>query len=406
MYLLSHMLKGFVQTGTLNVFDVDGKHHVFSGRQGPEVTFRLHDKALYTKLFFNPEMGAGEGYMNGTLTFEDCSLEDFLGFFSINRLALGSYPLQAFLRKISRNFRSLQQYNPVGKAQENVAHHYDLSNDFYKLFLDEDMQYSCAYFKHEKETLEQAQLNKKRHLASKLLIEPGQRILDIGSGWGGLALYIATLADVEVVGVTLSKEQYDLSVQRAKTLGLNDRVQFKLQDYRQVEGTFDRIVSVGMFEHVGVQHYGEFFRKIYDLLTDSGVGLIHSIGHMSPPGTASPWLRKYIFPGAYSPAMSEVFTALELNSLWATDIEILRVHYANTLREWHNRFESNRDKIASMYDERFCRMWEFYLVSVGMMFRTGSQMVFQLQVAKQRDASPLTRDYIGRQESVYIEAGK
>jgi cyclopropane-fatty-acyl-phospholipid synthase len=266
MYLLSHMLKGFVQTGTLNVFDVDGKHHVFSGRQGPEVTFRLHDKALYTKLFFNPEMGAGEGYMNGTLTFEDCSLEDFLGFFSINRLALGSYPLQAFLRKISRNFRSLQQYNPVGKAQENVAHHYDLSNDFYKLFLDEDMQYSCAYFKHEKETLEQAQLNKKRHLASKLLIEPGQRILDIGSGWGGLALYIATLADVEVVGVTLSKEQYDLSVQRAKTLGLNDRVQFKLQDYRQVEGTFDRIVSVGMFEHVGVQHYGEFFRKIYDLL--------------------------------------------------------------------------------------------------------------------------------------------
>jgi cyclopropane-fatty-acyl-phospholipid synthase len=406
MYLLSHMLKGFVQTGTLNVFDVDGKHHVFSGRQGPEVTFRLHDKALYTKLFFNPEMGAGEGYMNGTLTFEDCSLEDFLGFFSINRLALGSYPLQAFLRKISRNFRSLQQYNPVGKAQENVAHHYDLSNDFYKLFLDEDMQYSCAYFKHEKETLEQAQLNKKRHLASKLLIEPGQRILDIGSGWGGLALYIATLADVEVVGVTLSKEQYDLSVQRAKTLGLNDRVQFKLQDYRQVEGTFDRIVSVGMFEHVGVQHYGEFFRKIYDLLTDSGVGLVHSIGHMSPPGTASPWLRKYIFPGAYSPAMSEVFTALELNSLWATDIEILRVHYANTLREWHNRFESNRDKIASMYDERFCRMWEFYLVSVGMMFRTGSQMVFQLQVAKQRDASPLTRDYIGRQESVYIEAGK
>lgn len=406
MYLLSHMLKGFVQTGTLTVVDVDGKRHVFSGRQGPEVTFRLHDKALYTKLFFNPEMGAGEGYMNGTLTFENCSLEDFLGFFSINRLALGSYPLQAFLRKISRKFRSLQQYNPIGKAQENVAHHYDLSNDFYKLFLDEDMQYSCAYFKHEKETLEQAQLNKKRHLATKLLLKPGQRILDIGSGWGGLALYIATLADVEVVGVTLSKEQYDLSKQRTKTLGLNDRVQFKLQDYRQVEGTFDRIVSVGMFEHVGVQHYGEFFKKIYDLLTDSGVGLIHSIGHMSPPGTASPWLRKYIFPGAYSPAMSEVFTALELNSLWATDIEILRIHYANTLREWHNRFESNRDKIASMYDERFCRMWEFYLVSVGMMFRTGSQMVFQLQVAKQRDATPLTRDYIWRQDSVYMEAGK
>jgi len=406
MYLLSHMLKGFVQTGTLNVFDVDGKHHVFSGRQGPEVTFRLHDKALYTKLFFNPEMGAGEGYMNGTLTFEDCSLEDFLGFFSINRLALGSYPLQAFLRKISRNFRSLQQYNPVGKAQENVAHHYDLSNDFYRLFLDEDMQYSCAYYLQENETLEQAQRNKKRHIASKLLLEPGQRVLDIGSGWGGLALYLATLADVEVVGVTLSKEQYEYSLQRAKVLGLEDRVRFKLRDYRDVEGPFDRIVSVGMFEHVGVRHYGEFFTKIYDLLTDSGVALIHSIGHMSPPGTASPWLRKYIFPGAYSPAMSEVFSALELNSLWATDVEILRVHYADTLREWHNRFERNRAEIARMYDERFCRMWEFYLVSVGMMFRTGSQMVFQMQVARQRDAAPLTRDYIGRQESTYLNAEK
>jgi cyclopropane-fatty-acyl-phospholipid synthase len=400
------MLRGFVQTGTLNVFDADGKRHVFSGQPGPEVTFRLHDKTLYKRLFLNPEMGAGEGYMDGTLTFEDCTLKDFLNFFSINRLALGSYPLQAFLRKISRKLRSFQQYNPIGKAQENVAHHYDLSNDFYKLFLDEDMQYSCAYYRHENETLEQAQRNKKRHLASKLLLAPGQRILDIGSGWGGLALYLATLADVEVVGVTLSKEQYELSVQRAKNLGLDGRVQFRFQDYRHVKGPFDRIVSVGMFEHVGVHHYGEFFKKVYNLLTDSGIALIHSIGHMSPPGTASPWLRKYIFPGAYSPAMSEVFTALELNSLWATDVEILRLHYADTLREWHNRFEKNRHKIAGMYDERFCRMWEFYLVSVGMMFRTGSQMVFQLQVAKQRDAAPLTRDYIGEQESVYLEAEK
>ena len=406
MYLLTHMLKGFVQTGTLNVIDADGKRHVFSGRSGPEVTFRLHDKALYSKLFFNPEMGAGEGYMDGTLTFEDCSLADFLSFFSINRLALGSYPLQAFFRKISKKLRSFQQYNPIGKAQENVAHHYDLSIDFYKLFLDEDMQYSCAYYLDESDTLEQAQLNKKRHLASKLRLEPGQRILDIGSGWGGLALYLASLADVEVVGVTLSKEQYELSVQRAKALGLDGRVQFKLHDYRHVEGPFDRIISVGMFEHVGVGHYGEFFGKIYDLLTDSGVAVIHSIGHMSPPGTASPWLRKYIFPGAYSPAMSEVFTALELNSLWATDVEILRVHYADTLREWYNRFERNRDEIARMYDERFCRMWEFYLVSVEMMFRTGSQMVFQMQVAKQRDAAPLTRDYIGKQEAVYLKAGK
>ena len=406
MYLLSHMLKGFVQTGTLNVIDAGGRRHVFSGEPGPEVTFRLHDKALYSKLFFNPEMGAGEGYMDGTLTFEGCTLADFLSFFSVNRLALGSYPLQAFFRKISRKLRAFQQYNPIGRAQENVSHHYDLSNDFYRLFLDEDMQYSCAYYLQENETLEQAQRNKKRHIASKLLLEPGQRILDIGSGWGGLALYLATLADVEVVGVTLSKEQYEYSLQRAKVLGLEARVRFKLRDYRDVEGPFDRIVSVGMFEHVGVRHYGEFFTKIYDLLTDSGVALIHSIGHMSPPGTASPWLRKYIFPGAYSPAMSEVFSALELNSLWATDVEILRVHYADTLREWHNRFERNRAEIARMYDERFCRMWEFYLVSVGMMFRTGSQMVFQMQVARQRDAAPLTRDYIGRQESTYLNAEK
>ncbi len=406
MYLLSHMLKGFVQTGTLNVIDAGGRRHVFSGEPGPEVTFRLHDKALYSKLFFNPEMGAGEGYMDGTLTFEGCTLADFLSFFSVNRLALGSYPLQAFFRKISRKLRAFQQYNPIGRAQENVSHHYDLSNDFYRLFLDEDMQYSCAYYLQENETLEQAQRNKKRHIASKLLLEPGQRILDIGSGWGGLALYLATLADVEVVGVTLSKEQYEYSLQRAKVLGLEERVRFKLRDYRDVEGPFDRIVSVGMFEHVGVRHYGEFFTKIYDLLTDSGVALIHSIGHMSPPGTASPWLRKYIFPGAYSPAMSEVFSALELNSLWATDVEILRVHYADTLREWHNRFERNRAEIARMYDERFCRMWEFYLVSVGMMFRTGSQMVFQMQVARQRDAAPLTRDYIGRQESTYLNAEK
>jgi cyclopropane-fatty-acyl-phospholipid synthase len=406
MYLLSHMLKGFVRTGTLNVIDAEGKRHVFSGQPGPEVTFRLHDKSLYSKLFFNPEMGAGEGYMDGTLTFENCSLADFLRFFSINRLALGSYPLQAFLRKISRQLRAFQQSNPIGKAQENVAHHYDLSNDFYKLFLDEDMQYSCAYFLHADETLEQAQLNKKRHLAAKLRLEPGQRVLDIGSGWGGLALYLASVADVEVVGVTLSKEQYALSAQRAKDLGLDDRVNFKLLDYRHVNEPFDRIISVGMFEHVGVRHYGEFFGKIYNLLTDSGVALIHSIGHMSPPGTASPWLRRYIFPGAYSPALSEVFTALELNSLWATDVEILRLHYADTMHEWHNRFEKNRTQIAQMYDERFCRMWEFYLVSVEMMFRTGSQMVFQMQVAKQRDAAPLTRDYIAKQESVYLQAGK
>ena len=233
-----------------------------------------------------------------------------------------------------------------------------------------------------------------RLIAAKLDLKPGQKILDIGSGWGGLALYLARMEDVDVTGVTLSKEQHALSNARAQKAGLADRVRFKLIDYRQLPGTFDRIVSVGMFEHVGVGHYNEFFARINDLLTGDGMMLLHSIGHMSPPGTASPWLRKYIFPGAYSPAMSEVFASTEQNSLWVDDVEILRLHYAKTLAHWQQRFEANRAEVEKMYDAKFCRMWEFYLVSAEMMFRTGSQMVFQMQLSKKRDATPIVRDYI------------
>ncbi len=401
MFPLSHMMKSFIRVGTLKIIDADGKVHVFSGQPGPNVTMRLSDPSLYYKLVVNPELHAGEAYMDGRMSFENSTLRDFLTLFSLNRLSLGSYPLQKVLRRISRMFKKWQQANPIGKAEQNVAHHYDLGNDFYKLFLDKGLQYSCAYFVNDNETLEQAQRNKLRLLAAKLNLSPGLKILDIGSGWGDLALYLARLKDVEVVGVTLSKEQFELSNARARKAGLDSRVRFELKDYRQLKGRFDRIVSVGMFEHVGVQHYGEFFSKINDLMDDDGLTLIHSIGHMSPPGTASPWLRKYIFPGAYSPALSEVFEVVEQNSLWVTDLEFLRLHYAKTLAHWVQRFEANRDNIEAMYDARFARMWEFYLISAEMMFRTGSQLVFHMQLARKRDAAPIVRDYITDRQRSY-----
>ncbi len=394
MFPLSHMLKSFVKVGSLEVIDAEGGRHLFAGAPGPKVTMRLKDPTLYKKLFFNPELHAGEAYMDERLTFENSTLRDFLTLFSMNRLSLGSYPLQKVLRRVSRGLKRFQQANPVGKAQQNVAHHYDLGNDFYKLFLDEGMQYSCAYFQDDTNTLEEAQRNKLRLIAAKLNLKPGQKILDIGSGWGDMALYLAAMENVDVTGVTLSKEQHVLSNEKAKKAGLSDRVRFELRDYRDVSSKFDRIVSVGMFEHVGVRHYNEFFAKVNAMLADDGVMLLHSIGHMSPPGTASPWLRKYIFPGAYSPALSEVFTVVEQNSLWVTDLEFLRVHYAKTLKHWCDRFEKSRPQIAKMYDERFCRMFEFYLISCEMMFRTGSQLVFHMQLSKKRDAAPIVRDYI------------
>jgi cyclopropane-fatty-acyl-phospholipid synthase len=403
MFPLSHMMKTFIRKGQLTVIDANGKPHVFSGEPGPEVTMRLTDPKLYRTLVFNSELAAGEAYMDGTLRFEDgSSLRDFLTLFSINRLALGNYPIQKALRAIKMRFRKRQQSNVKGEAQRNVAHHYDLGNDFYKLFLDEHMLYSCAYFREPQETLEQAQRNKLRLLAAKLCLRPGMKVLDIGCGWGDLALYLAQLEDVEVLGVTLSKEQQALATQRAKDAGLDGRVRFELRDYRDVDEPFDRIVSVGMFEHVGVQHYDEFFKKLNALMPDDGLAVLHSIGHMSPPGMASAWLRKYIFPGAYSPALSEVFEVVERNSLWVTDLEFLRIHYATTLKHWGERFEENRDKVIEMYDERFARMWEFYLISAEMMFRTGSQLVFHMQLSRSRDAAPIVRDYITDRQKAYI----
>lgn len=407
MFPLSHMMKSFIRKGRLTVIDADGKRHTFSGSPGLEVTMRLTDPKLYKSLVFNPELAAGEAYMDGTMRFEEGStLQDFLTLFSVNRLSLGSYPLQKVLRAIKMRFRKRQQSNRKGQAQHNVAHHYDLGNAFYKLFLDDNMLYSCAYFREDGETLEQAQRNKLRLLAAKLGLKPGMKVLDIGCGWGDLALYLAALEDVQVLGVTLSKEQQALASQRAQKAGMADRVKFELRDYRDVSDKFERIVSVGMFEHVGVHHYDEFFQKINTLMPDDGLMVLHSIGHMSPPGMASPWLRKYIFPGAYSPALSEVFEVVERNSLWVTDLEFLRVHYATTLAQWNQRFQANRDQVVALYDERFARMWEFYLISAEMMFRTGSQMVFHMQLSRKRDAAPIVRDYMTDKQREYIEREK
>ena len=289
MFPLSHMFRSFVRVGSLEVIDAAGVRHRFVGSQaGPAVTMRLTDPTLYRSLFLNPELAAGEAYMDGTMSFPGSSLRDFLTLFSLNRLSLGSYPLQKVLKRVSRALKRFQQSNPVGRAQQNVAHHYDIGNELYRLFLDRGMFYSCAYFEADTDTLEQAQRNKCRLIAAKLGLEPGMRVLDIGSGWGGLAIYLASIEDVEVTGVTLSKEQHALAEQRAKEAGVADRVRFRLLDYRGLEERFDRIASVGMFEHVGVHHYTEFFAKVNALMTDDGLMLLHSIGKMSPPGTASP----------------------------------------------------------------------------------------------------------------------
>ncbi len=395
MFPLSVLLTKFIRKGTLNVIDAEGKTHRYAGEPGLTVTMKLDDAALYKSLFFNPELSAGEAYMNGTLSFPGSSLREFLALYSINQnRPRAMTPFHGAVDTVSRGFKRFQQSNPIGKAQQNISHHYDIGNALYELFLDDGLFYSCAYFESDSDSLEAAQRAKCRLIAAKLNLQPGQTILDIGCGWGGLAIYLASVENVRVRGVTLSKEQHALAQRRAQLAGVADRVTFELRDYRELDQKFDRIVSVGMFEHVGVPRYNEFFDKVNQLLPDRGVMLLHSIGHMSPPSTASPWMRKYIFPGAYSPALSEVFPAVERNKLWVTDVEFLRLHYAMTLRHWHTRFERNRAKIAGMYDERFCRMWEFYLISAEMMFKTGAQEVFHMQLSRERDASPIRRDYI------------
>ncbi len=398
--LLASFIRRILQVGTLNIIDPAGKVHRIDGpTPGPTVTIRVHDRRTAWRLVSNSRLAFGEAYMDGTLTVENGgTIFDFLDMVGHSMAAFGNHPLQVFATKIDWWVRGLQQYNPIGKAQKNVAHHYDLSGALYDLFLDADRQYSCAYFLTPQDTLEQAQAQKKRHIAAKLLIEPGQKLLDIGCGWGGLGLYLAQQCGADVTGVTLSVEQQKMATQRAADAGMADRARFLLRDYRQDNAKYDRIVSVGMFEHVGAQHYVEYFKKVKDLLSEDGVFLLHAIGRMEPPGTTNKWLRKYIFPGGYSPAMSEVVQAIEKVGLWVTDIEVLRLHYAYTLKHWRERFAANRDKAKALYDERFCRMWEFYLAGCEISFRYLSQFVFQMQITRRLDAVPLTRDYMVQAE--------
>jgi cyclopropane-fatty-acyl-phospholipid synthase len=392
--LLSHLLHHLIRRGSLRVIDAGGAIHTFSGDPGPQVTIRLHNRALEWQLFLHPRLMLGEAFMDGTLTVEDASVYDFLDLVTSNMAAAPKSLLTPLYNGFGRAFRVFQQYNPLHRARRNVAHHYDLSDALYELFLDADRQYSCAYFTAPDQTIEQAQANKKRHIAAKLLLAPGQRVLDIGCGWGGLALYLAKECGVSVTGLTLSTEQLRVAERRAAAAGLADRVRFELRDYREAEGRYDRIVSVGMFEHVGVVHYAAFFAKVKELLADDGVALLHSIGRSDGPAATNPWLRKYIFPGGYSPAMSEVVPVVERTGLWITDIEILRLHYAETLRAWRTRFNANRERIRALYDERFCRMWEFYLAGSEIAFRHQGHLNFQMQLAKKVDTVPLTRDYV------------
>ncbi len=398
MRLLSSMLSRFVKTGRLEIIDAGGKTHVFAGDDGPRATIRFKDPKLYRALFFNPELRTGEAYMDGRFVFEEGTIRDLLMIFALNSTNLRAQPFQKTLRWAYKRLRGLHQRNPMGRAQDNVAHHYDLSNEFYRLFLDDDLNYSCAYYLTPKDSLERAQRNKLRHIAAKLALEPGHKVLDIGCGWGSMALYLAEAADVEVLGVTLSREQCALARERAKERGLDNRVRFELIDYREVTGPFDRIVSIGMFEHVGVAHYPEFFAKLGDLLNQDGTALLHSIGRKGGPGTTAAWIRKYIFPGSYVPALSETLSAVEPTELSVSDIEIWRLHYADTLAEWEKRFQRNRAKVVRQFDERFCRMWEFYLISCELGFRFDKQMVFQMQLIKSVDGLPLTRDYMAKAE--------
>lgn len=377
-----------IRQGSLKIIAPDGQVHVLKGElEGPAATIRLSDNKLLRRMLVVPDLYLGEAYMAGTLTVEEGGLYDVLDFFACN--------LMPHLHDASVVVPpSAHHDNVVTKAKANVAFHYDLNRTLFELFLDRDLQYSCAYFGRDGESLEEAQSNKKKRLAAKLLLQPGMRVLDIGSGFGGLALHLAREYGVHVVGLTLSEEQWRVSEDRAKAAGLEKKTTFKLLDYRDEGGQYDRIVSVGMFEHVGRSHYDEFFRKLRQLLSHDGVCLLHSIGRMAPPGATSPWLIKYIFPGGYVPSLSETLAAAERASLWITDIEILRLHYAETLKQWHRRFQENRAKVRSLYDERFCRMWEFYLQLCEVGYRRLNWMVFQAQIAKVVDAVPLTRSYL------------
>jgi cyclopropane-fatty-acyl-phospholipid synthase len=393
--VLEGLLRRFIKTGRLRLTDPAGKTVTYGDGTGPDIAVRLNGRFTPLRIGLNPELALGECYMDGSLAMEAGEIYDLMELVGRN---FDFDPNRAHRQPLIKRLqfwaiRHIAQINDRIAARRNVSHHYDISNDLYRRFLDPDMQYSCAYFADPSMTLEQAQAAKKAHICSKLLLQPGQRVLDIGCGWGGMGLSIAErIPGGEVTGVTLSTQQLELARERAEKQGANAR--FELCDYRDVKGKFDRIVSVGMFEHVGQPNYQDYFDTVARLLADDGVALIHSIGRRDEPGVTNPWIAKYIFPGGYIPALSEVLPAIERAGLWVTDVEILRLHYAETLRIWRERFVAQWDEIAREYDVRFCRMFEFYLAVSEIAFRYGGHMVFQVQLTKTVDAAPMTRDYI------------
>ena len=398
--VLDRILRRLVVVGRLWVRWPDGATTLYQGRVepggGPSAGLVLRDWRTVRRLVLNPAVGLGEGYMDGSLAPDGGGIYELLDVLVANLAeSEAAHPFYRLRNGVAWVIRRLAQFNSIGRARRNVAHHYDLNGRLYSLFLDRDRQYSCAYFPTGTETLEEAQRAKKYHLAAKLRLDrPDLSVLDIGCGWGGLALTLAREFGARVTGITLSAEQLAVARERAEADGLANRVRFELMDYRAMHQSFDRIVSVGMFEHVGVGHYRGFFSTIRRCLAEDGVALVHSIGRSDGPGTTNPWLRKYIFPGGYSPALSEVLPVVEREGLFVTDIEILRLHYAETLRHWRRRFAANRDAIAALYDERFCRMFEFYLAGSELAFRREGHMNFQLQLTRTRTATPLTRDYM------------
>jgi len=392
--LLDQMLSQVMRHGAMRLTYPDGTVRLYGDPDAVPVGVSLNHPAMPRRLILNPDLASGEGYMNGDLTLEDDDLYGYLGLI-IRNMGQGRQNWVLRMNMLRRVlWRRINQFNHMSRARSNVAHHYDLSGALYALFLDEDKQYSCAYFRTPEDTLEHAQANKKAHIGRKLLIEPGMRVLDIGCGWGGMGLTLARDFGAQVVGVTLSAEQHKVACDRVKAAGLEDRVEFRLQDYRTVRERFDRIVSVGMFEHVGVPHYGEYFRHVHDMMDEDGVALIHTIGRATPPTGTSSWIEKYIFPGGYVPSLSETMTAVEREDLFTTDIEVWRLHYAETLKHWYDRFMAQQDKARALYDDRFCRMWRYYLVASELTFRLNRQVVFQVQLARKQEAVPLTRDYL------------
>ena len=358
------------------------------------ITLKLLDKSLNYKLLFYPDLYFGEAYTDGSLVIENGTITEFLemAFRNIGRGDINLY--NKLFNKLKGTYRHLTNFNKVVKSKKNVSHHYDISEKLYDLFLDSNRQYSCAYFKNENDTLEEAQMNKIDHIIKKLNIKPDQKILDIGSGWGTLAINIAQKTKASVTGITLSENQMDYSNKKAKEMNLNNQLKFKLIDYRELNEKFDRIVSVGMLEHVGRKFYKTYFNKVSKMLKDKGVALIHTIGSSNPPRDPQPWITKYIFPGGYTPSLSEIARPIENSGLIISDIEVLRMHYSHTLRHWKERFLSKKDIVLDMFDEKFLRMWEFYLASCEMTFKWGDHVVFQLQLIKDNSSVPNTRNYI------------